>query len=600
MFRTPRHKTRRVATLEGIWDFSFLGDVEPDEPDVSAIAFDEIMPGPGCFDATPAHAGRRGLVAYRRTIDLTDKSPHRLVIDGLHHWGRAFVDGESIGEHAGGYTRFGLDFTPTRTGEAELVILVDNRFSPKSPLHLDWYDWYHYGGISRGIELHRLGETWIDAIRFVTVDFRSGKLAVEVDWASRATAEQVPLTVRLGGKQVKRVKVKLHADHGTRRVNFTAGSAALWSPDEPNLHLLEVALAEDDWRGRVGIRQIEVEGKDILCNGQPLQLRGFNRHESHTLHGCAQPEHLLIADVQRLKEMGCNFVRGSHYPQDERFLELCDEAGLCVWVEGNGWQNKAHHLTDEPFLSSQEVHLREMVAQSTNHPSVILWGLLNEAHTDDPECRPAFERLIGLLRQLDPTRPVTFATCRQFKDVCLDLCDVISVNMYPGWYWREIDEIGTYIDEVTDWLDEVGVGDRPFIVSEIGAGALPGWRDAHRDRWSEDYQARLLTTAVQDVLARQRAMGLAIWMFADIRTSDTPGMMRGKPRGFNNKGVLDEYRRPKLAMQAVANAFAALDDSGEGSFQQQMQRISQDRTMTRSHLVPGRDFSHKGKPDQQL
>ena len=142
--------------------------------------------------------------------------------------------------------------------------------------------------------------------------------------------------------------------------------------------------------------------------------------------------------MQQLRDMGCNFVRGSHYPQDPRFLDLCDEAGICVWNEAIGWQHPLEHLEDPHFVNAELAHIDEMVAMSANHPSVIMWGILNESHSMVEGCRPAYEALLGRLRALDPTRPVTYASNHPFDDLCLDLVDVIAINCYPGWYVGEI------------------------------------------------------------------------------------------------------------------------------------------------------------------
>jgi beta-glucuronidase len=131
----------------------------------------------------------------------------------------------------------------------------------------------------------------------------------------------------------------------------------------------------------VGIRQVQVEGRDILINGRPQRLLGFCRHEAHPQFGCALPDEILISDVQQLVDLGCNFVRGSHYPQDPRFLDLCDEVGLLVWNEAIGWQHTAEHLTDPHFVDAELLHIDEMVAMSANHPSVIMWGILNESES---------------------------------------------------------------------------------------------------------------------------------------------------------------------------------------------------------------------------
>ncbi|MGC9347657.1 MAG: glycoside hydrolase family 2 TIM barrel-domain containing protein, partial [Anaerolineae bacterium] len=148
--RFSEHEVRHVTHLEGFWDFAFLGDVDPDEVDVNTIEFDDRMPVPGCFDATPAYAGKRGLTAYRRQVRLSDASPHQLILDAVHHWCRVFVDGEPVRDHAGGFTRFAVDLTDHDPGAVDLVVLVDNRFNyERSPLHHEYFDWYHFGGIAR-------------------------------------------------------------------------------------------------------------------------------------------------------------------------------------------------------------------------------------------------------------------------------------------------------------------------------------------------------------------------------------------------------------------------------------------------------------------
>jgi beta-glucuronidase len=188
-----------------------------------------------------------------------------------------------------------------------------------------------------------------------------------------------------------------------------------------------------------------------------------------------------------------------------------------------------------------------------------MWGILNESHSMVEGCRPAYEALLGRIRSLDPTRPVTYASNHPFDDLCLDLVDVISINCYPGWYVGEIPDIPEFLDSVVERLDETGQGDKPLIVSEIGAGAIPGWRDWNGARWTEQYQVRLLETVIRHLFVeRDRAAGISLWQFCDCRTSEAGFKIMRRPRGFNNKGIVDEYRRPKLAYQAVKALFHSL------------------------------------------
>ncbi len=436
-------------------------------------------------------------------------------------------------------------------------MLVDNRFnSERCPLHMEHFDWYQYGGITRPVELHRLEDLWIEACRTVTEQIAPPVLKVMVDYQMVRPLKEAVLQILFAGRMVLNETVSLTGPSGRLERLLVLPGAGLWSPETPELHVLEIRLDHDDLIQRVGLRQVRVFGREILLNDKPLRLLGFNRHEAHPQFGHALPDQLIAADIQQLRDMGCNFVRGSHYPQDERFLECCDEAGICVWDESIGWQHTAEQLTDERFMSAQLNNVEEMVRVAQSHASVILYGILNESVTTDPAARRSYARLIGRLRELDASRPVTFATCHVFEDLCLDLADVISVNCYPGWYHAEIEDIPHYLDEVVEHLDGIGQGNKPLILSEIGAAAIPGWRDWNEDRWTEQYQSRLLEAVICHLfLNHSRFAGLSIWQFCDIRTGGSVKMKLGRARGFNNKGVLDEYRRPKMAYDTVKRLF---------------------------------------------
>ncbi len=561
-----RHARRRVVNLAGTWDFTFLGDVDAAAVAPAAIVFDDVMPVPACFDATPRYAGRRGLAAYRTNLTITDHTPHRLVVDGAHHAAAFFLMGHdgrvrSLGEHLGGFTRFTLALTDCPPDAYSLVVLVDNRIGGDMhdgpcPLHLDYFDWRHFGGLTRGVEVHRLGELWLEDVRITTTDWRAGRVHVALRWAADASPASASLCVGVEGQTLLDERVDLAGICGIIERDVIIPDPHPWSPDRPHLHTLTVQLGHDDWRQRIGLRQVRVDGREILVNDEPVKLRGFNRHEAHPQFGHAVPPAVQMADVQLLKAMHCNFVRGSHYPQDERFLDLCDEAGLLVWSEAIGWQHTAEHLCNERFLKLQEQQIDEMVAAAANHPSVILWGILNESESHRRESRPAYERLLGRLRALDPTRPVTYASNHPYEDVCFDLCDVISVNTYPAWYWGTLKDIGEELARVVAHLGKAGQGDKPLVIAEIGAGAVPGCRDWTVDRWGEPHQAAIVEQAIRQILGQaDKFAGIAIWQFCDGVTAELNRRVLSRPRGFNNKGILDEYRRPKQAFAVVRQLF---------------------------------------------
>src|SRR4051794_3912109 len=124
MHRYTQHELRSVTDLNGIWDFAFLGAIDPETVNINNIAYNDRMAVPACFDATPSYAGKRGVAAYRRMIWLPDNTRYRLIFNGVNHWCRVFVNGVPLHNHTDGYTAFSVDLAGLPIGVAELVVLV--------------------------------------------------------------------------------------------------------------------------------------------------------------------------------------------------------------------------------------------------------------------------------------------------------------------------------------------------------------------------------------------------------------------------------------------------------------------------------------------
>ncbi len=555
----PQYSKRRWCSLDGIWDFAYLGDTANiDKVDLSAVCYNDNLSVPGVFDVTPKYAGCRGVVLYRRPVSVPAHRRLNLKFGGLGLWAKVFWDKRAVGTLDLPYSGCELEFSSGAGEYHELVIAIDNRFDfTRTPLFLPYFDFYGYGGFYRSVELHELPELNIERVRVSTCDLVNGRVGVDIG-LSGTLPESLSFTVAFDRHAPRSFTESVR--HGHVRLELIVPEFKLWSPDLPHLHTVTVAIEDDSITERFGIRTVTSQNGQICVNGQPQKLLGYCRHEGHIEFGPPQTLPLMIEDLQYLKDLGCNFIRGTHYPQDQRFLDLCDQLGFMFWEETLGWGNKPEHFADAGFCDAQVRQTRLMVQNSVNHPAVIMWGFLNEGPSNDVGAAPLYRELISILRAEDSSRLVTYASFHDADDLHFELVDVVSVNAYPGWYAadkvnaRPLGEVIPFFDAVSARLDARGVNDKPFIISEFGAGAIYGWRDRFKAHWSEEYQAEMLEIICRYALEHKRVNGLAIWHFADCRTYTNANAL-SRPRTINDKGTLDEYRRPKLAYETVKRLF---------------------------------------------
>lgn len=557
----PHHPLRHSQVLDGTWDFAWLGDaafdaVDPGQPCPEAAAV------PGTFDAGSRRHGARGVGLYRRTVRFPTAAGERLRLhlDGLGLRARVWWDGVAVGGCDLPYSGHAIDLVASGPGLHQLAIAVDNRFDARrSPLFPPYSDFYAYGGIYRSVRLEALPALALARVRVTTCDLAAARVRLELRLEGAVPAE-LPLDLAFDDGAVEQVTVRPQG--GVAVLERTVPGARPWSPDHPELHTVRVTAGGDEIIERFGLRTVATRGDAILLNGESIRLVGVNRHEAHPQFGPVQPRALILDDLHLIKELGGNFVRAVHYPQDPAFLDLCDRLGLLVWEESLGWQIQAPALAETTCAGQVLEQTRRMVAQGINHPSVILWGFLNESASHDAVAEPLYARLAAAVRAEDPSRLVSFASCFPDTDRCFAHADVVAVNTYPGWFDPRAGWDGTAVAEIRPHLARLatllrtrpGVGGKPLLVSEIGACALYGCHDRARAQWSEEFQADYMAAACRGVLDDPRWAGLALWQFGDSRSYVGAGDVRGKPRGYNCAGLVDEFRRPKLAFDAVKEA----------------------------------------------
>lgn len=553
MIRTFKtHYVRKQMELtESLWEF------EPCAGNYAGQKFPVAVPG--CWENHPLFADYRGEGIYRKTFQAQGNV--RIECKGVSHTATVYLDGHEIGHHYNAYTPFSVVVSDLEPGRHMLEIKADNRFHKDSALHVP-NDYMSYGGISRGVVVEELSDLYLEYVHMKT--YRENKqwhvqvkAAVNVLKVGQNDEEDITIQGKIKDTAFEWKLTDTAKKHYEFCTDLKIDGIEEWSPETPVLYQVELQMLRedeviDDLIERFGFREICVQGKYILLNGKRLRIKGICRHEDHPDYGCALPYQTIYNDLVLIRQMGANSIRTAHYPNDEIFLDLCDELGILVWEENHARGLEEDRMKHPLFEEQAEQVIREMIFYHYNHPCIFIWGILNECASETLFGRFCYEKQFRLIREMDDSRPCTFASCKFFGDICFDLPDVISCNLYPRWY---VDKpVRDYLNEVYDWIVEDGNGKgKPFIVSEIGAGGLYGCHNAYHGKWTEEYQADALSEQVSECLKFSESMGVYIWQFCDVRVSSE--WFAGRPREMNNKGVVDEYRRPKAAYGRVKEIF---------------------------------------------
>lgn len=397
-----------------------------------------------------------------------------------------FVDGVKVGRHYNAYTPFTLLVPNVRVGTHTIKVEVDNSFNEESALHIQ-NDYFTYGGIIRPVIAESVGDVYIDRLECTPIINENGrKLKVRAYLASVSdVVKKVKLSFTLNNQQYNFPETNLHGSVVLEK-EFAVDGVEIWSADTPTLYIVNAVLyvdgvLTDDLIERVAFRTVAISGRDILVNGKPVFLQGFCRHEDHPLFGAVLPFQAQMYDLQLLRDLGSNIVRTTHYPNDELFLDLCDELGVYVWEESHARGHNEAQMKHPNFDKQSEDCIREMVSCHYNHPSIIIWGVLNECASYSDSGAACYEKQIAQIRSMDSSRPVTYASCHFKNNKCMHLADIVSYNIYSGWYEKR--DTAEFLNSLVEWTEQNGGAGKPYIISEFGAGGIYGFRDTRHVKW---------------------------------------------------------------------------------------------------------------------
>ena len=209
--------------------------------------------------------------------------------------------------------------------------------------------------------------------------------------------------------------------NGVAKYQLRVKNVRKWSAETPNLYTLVVSpiqnggmyLPYEIVQVKVGFRKVEIKNKQFLVNGQPVLLKGADRHEMDPDEGYNVSEQRMIQDIMMMKRMNINAVRTSHYPNDPRWYDLCDKYGLYVVAEANqeshGFQYGDDAAAKKPEFAKQIMERNQHnVSMFFNHPSIVTWSLGNETVMGDN-----FLKAYKWIKEQDKTRPVQYEQARR-------------------------------------------------------------------------------------------------------------------------------------------------------------------------------------------
>jgi beta-glucuronidase len=497
-----------------------------------------------------------GSVWYKRSFDYATSPKKRLFLHfgACNYLADAYLNGEPLGEHEGGFTPFDFEITDRVRPRDNFLVLRINNTRAKDRVPTVNTDWWNYGGITRPVTLVEVPETFIQDY---SVQFEKGSTRQIKGWLQLNGPQlQQTITIRIPEAGLSQT----FQTYSSGRAEFSFGAAlTLWSPENPKLYSVEIAAATDQVTDRIGFRSIEVRNTDILLNGKPVFLRGINIHEEAPLRaGRAWTDDDARTLLTWAKELGCNFVRLAHYPHNESMLRMADQMGLMVWAEVPvywtiQWENPQ-------TLHNAENQLKEMIARDHNRGALVIYSVANETPISGARNR-FLRQLIQDAHSADPTRLVSAAlqssevpdgkriTIR-INDPIAAALDVLGNNEYVGWY--------THRPEDADSIDWVSEYDKPLIMSEFGGDALFGYHGEASTRWTEEYQENLYRHQLAMLKRIPFLRGMTPWILKDFRSP-----RRTLPRFqdyFNRKGLVSDHGEKKKAFFVLQKFYAELSD----------------------------------------
>jgi beta-glucuronidase len=496
-----------------------------------------------------------GLLWYQHDFTYRLKPHTHLFVHfgSVNYAAQIFINGRYACNHEGGYTPFDCEITSlVKDGDNFIVAAVDDqRTVDRVPTVR--MDWWNYGGITRPVSLIELPETYIDDYSLQLKRGTPNSSDARLDGYVHLTGAEPGTHVALRIADLHIEKDAVTDTNGRAEFSFAAPGLELWSPEHPRLYEILLHAGDDNLKDDIGFRTIEVQGDQILLNGNPVFLRGISYHDEAPFRsGRSWSDKDAETLLGWAHELHCNFVRMAHYPHTENEIRLADKLGIMVWDEipvywGIDWTNPR-------TLDVAKHQLWEMIRRDHNKASVILWSMSNET-PESPERNAFIHQLAVEARGEDPTRLITSAIVTHFKGTTATLddplgqdLDVLGYNEYLGWYQGKPETIPDYT-----WQNPMG---KPVIISEFGAGAKAGLHGPATEMFTEEYQDYVFRQQFQMLAKMPFLRGMTPWVLMDFRSPmrQLPGIQDD----YNRKGLVSDKGEKKKAFFTLQDYYSKM------------------------------------------
>jgi len=565
---------RSVISLDGEWSFAPDPDGLWAGPGSGAdlLAWRPVLV-PHVWDHEPGLESFDGPVWYRKRFELpetTEGQRVRLVFLGAADEATVYVNGTRAGYHRGAYIPFALDVTElVRPGEEnEVTVHLRRRIwgiKEQKLLPPGDHDWTLYGGLFQSVYVEMVPEL---SVARILAGYRSGTMKSVVVLHNEGPQDREVIvrfdpgwneTGAKDGSATLPLTVETTVRTGRTAVvafELPAGPHLLWTPANPRVftstaEVVDKATLEtiDLWQEHYGLVDVAVSGTQLRLAGRRLFIKGVNWHVDHPEVGAAYRLEHFQKDFELMLSAGANFVRFSHYPRHPAAYRLADQLGLMVMDESpNYWMDRLDFLYQlDDGLSA--TYVRSMVWNHMNHPSVILWSVLNESETGvrgGTAVRDFLSELTGAVRTLDLSgRPVTYASNHHRDDIGFGFVDVIGVNEYYGFFYGSHDDVGPYLDYLHSRYPN-----KPVLIIEFGDWAVYGSSRQSTQSWTfQEHWRQFLERS--DFVA-----GGIWWVFADHKSRHQP---TSAIPYISTMGMFDRNRRPKTLFRVFRDAALPAD-----------------------------------------